>query len=72
MSKPPPEDEDFNWGRFTGIGLEIACGVGLGVVVGLWLDRKFGFSPAGVITGSMLGLAGGMYLMIKQVMRMDK
>ena len=66
------DDDNGNSGRFLGIGLEIAVGVGFGVVVGLWVDKRFGWSPAGVITGSMLGLAAGMYLMIKEVMRSNK
>ena len=69
---PTQQDDDSNWGRFVGVGLQVALGVGLGVTVGLWLDRKLGWSPVGVIACSMLGLAGGMYLLIKDVMRMNK
>ena len=54
-----------------GIGLEIAAGVGLGLLVGWWLDGKFGWGPWGMIIGSMLGLAGGLYLLIKQTINMD-
>lgn len=61
-----------NWGQYLGLGLEMAVGVGLGYVVGSWLDKKYGWAPWGVLVGSMLGLAGGMYLLIKQALRMNK
>jgi ATP synthase protein I len=59
-------------GRWIGIGLEIAVGVGLGALVGWWLDEKFATAPWGVLVGSMLGLAAGLYLLIKEAMRMNK
>ena len=54
------------------VGLQVAIGVGVGYAVGWWLDRKFGWSPKGVITGSMIGLAGGLYLLIKDAIRINK
>ena len=67
-----PDDDQPNWGRFMGLGLEIAVGVGLGLAVGLWLDRRYNSSPWGMLIGSMVGLAAGMYLLIKDVMRINK
>ena len=67
-----PNQDDVNWGRFVGIGLEIAVGAALGTVVGLWLDRKYGWSPWGVVAGSMIGVAAGMYLLIRDAVRMNK
>jgi len=61
-----------NWGRYFGIGLEIALGVGIGYVVGAWLDRRYGWTPWGVIAGTMIGLAAGLYLLIKEALRMNK
>ena len=66
---PEPEDRS-QWGQYMGLGLEMAAGVGLGVFVGGWLDARFGWSPWGIIIGSMLGLAGGMYLLIKLALGM--
>lgn len=65
-------DEDPNWGRYLGVGLQMLVGVGLGLVVGRWLDRKYGWEPWGVFAGTMLGLAAGMYLLIKDALRMNK
>ena len=64
-----PEDRS-DWGRYAGLGLEIMAGVLLGILVGWWLDGKFGWKPWGLVVGAILGLAGGMYLMIKQALGM--
>ena len=64
-----PQDQDANWGSLAGVGLQIGVGVGLGCVVGWWLDKKFGWSPWGIVVGAMLGLASGMYLMIKETLK---
>lgn len=69
MAKNPDQQ---NWGQYLGMGLQMAVGVGLGVLVGTWLDRKYGWSPWGVTVGAMLGLAAGMYLLIKEALRMNK
>jgi F0F1-type ATP synthase assembly protein I len=65
-------DDPVNWGRYLAIGLEMAVGVLLGLWVGTWLDRKYGWAPWGVFAGTMLGLAGGMYLLIKDAIRINK
>ncbi len=64
-------EDSAGWGKFLGMGIEIAVGVGLGYVVGSWLDRKYHWSWATVV-GSLLGLAAGMYLLIKEALRMNK
>ncbi len=64
--------DDPNWGKYLGMGIEVAVGVGLGYVVGNWLDQKYNWAPWGVLVGSMLGMASGMYLLIKQAMQMNK
>ena len=71
MSNDPNRDE-ANWGRFAGLGLEVAIGVGLGVLVGYWIDKRAGTAPWGLVIGAMLGLAGGMYLLLKAVMRFNR
>jgi F0F1-type ATP synthase assembly protein I len=53
------------------LGVEIAAGVALGFFVGNWLDGKFGWSPIASIVGAMVGLAGGMYLVIKAAMSLN-
>ena len=72
MADQPKSDPNSNWGKYLGMGMEVAVGVGLGYVVGNWLDNKYGWSPWGVLVGTMLGIAAGMYLMIKEALRMNR
>ena len=62
------DDDQDSGGKFLGLGLQMMMGVLLGVLIGWWLDRRYGWSPWGTLIGSMLGLAGGMYLLIKETM----
>ena len=59
-------------GRFLGVGLEMLVGVVLGFLIGRWLDNKYGWQPWGVVVGSLLGVAAGMYLLIRDAIRMNK
>lgn len=73
MPKDSPRDtSDQNWGKYLGIGLEIAVGAILGYFVGTWLDRKFGWNGKGALIGVMLGVAAGMYLLIKEAIKMNR
>jgi F0F1-type ATP synthase assembly protein I len=67
-----PKDSNANWGKFVGLGLEMAIGVGLGFAVGTWLDKRYGWNGKGVLVGTGLGLAAGMYLLIKQALAMNR
>lgn len=67
-----PNEDESNWGRYLGLGLEMAVGVALGAVVGNWLDKRYGWSGRGTLVGALLGIAGGMYLLIKEAMRLNK
>lgn len=66
-----PDSNEPNWGRYVGMGLEVAVGVGLGSLVGWWLDRRYQWSW-GTVIGAMIGLASGMYLLIRETTRMNK
>jgi F0F1-type ATP synthase assembly protein I len=66
-----PENQPQHTGDPFSLGIQMAVGVGLGCVVGWWLDRTFNWSPWGIIVGAMLGLAGGMYLLIKEAIGLN-
>jgi ATP synthase protein I len=53
-------------------GFEIAAGIGLGVVIGMWWDKHHGSSPWGLLIGLLIGCAAGTYLLIKESMRANK
>ena len=67
-----PDATDPGWGKHLGVGLQMLVGVVLGYFVGNWLDQKYGWTPWGVVVCVMLGLAAGMYLLIKDAIRMNK
>ena len=63
---------DPQHGNMAMVGLQVAVGVGLGIIVGTWLDKRYGWQPWGTTIGAMLGLGGGLYLLIKEGMRINK
>ena len=67
-----PKPDDSNLGQYLGYGLQIGVGVALGAWVGNWLDQKYHWSPWGILVGASLGLASGMYMLIRDAMRMNK
>jgi F0F1-type ATP synthase assembly protein I len=69
---PKRSDQEVPWGRLVGIGLEIAVGAVLGYAIGSWLDRRYGWNGTGTLIGVMIGLAGGMYLLIRDAIRINK
>ena len=52
---------------FLGMGLTAAICVGLGVLLGLWLDSKFHTAPALLLVGLALGLVTAAMSVIKQI-----
>jgi Putative F0F1-ATPase subunit Ca2+/Mg2+ transporter len=71
LTHPVANDTEPNWGHFSGIGLVIGVGAGLGYFIGHWLDQRHGWHWGAVI-GAMLGVASGMYILIKDTIRMNK
>lgn len=67
-----PTSPDSQWGKVAGLGLEMAVGVGLGYVVGHWLDVRYNWNSRATIIGTCLGIAGGLYLVIKQAIQLNK
>jgi F0F1-type ATP synthase assembly protein I len=55
--KRPSNDPSGDQEQFRLLGQALSLGTELVVptVVGLWLDRQFGWSPVGVLTGGVLG-----------------
>jgi hypothetical protein len=70
MAKPEPSG---GGGEFRGLayGVQILVGVGLGYLAGRWLDNRYGWSN-GVVIGSLVGLAAGLYLLVKDAIRINK
>ena len=66
------DDDRSDAANLATVGLQVAVGVALGFAIGYWLDKKYGWAPKGEIIGSMVGLAGGLYLLIKDAIRINK
>lgn len=45
--------------QFIGLGFELVVPILAGVFLGMWLDGRFGWTPWGVVTGAVLGIAAG-------------
>ncbi len=54
------------------LGLEFVGGTLLFAGLGYWLDGRWGTSPWLAVTGGALGLAGGMWLLIKEAMKVNR
>ena len=65
-------DQGPKWGKYLTSGFEVAVGIALGSVVGTYADHKLGSSPWGLLIGLLVGCAGGMYLLVKEAMKMNK
>ena len=64
--------DDSHFGKLATVGMEIAVGAGLGALVGSWIDRKWHCGPWGVLLGTFIGIAAGMYLLIKEGIKANK
>src|SRR3954447_7878035 len=65
--KPKPEREKSPW-SYAGMGLQFAGTTAVFAFIGLYLDRRYGWSPWGTVTLSMVGVVGGLYLLIKDAL----
>ncbi len=64
LSDPPP-----NGSKLAYSGLEFGGIVAGSIVIGLWLDSRFGTKPWIMLALIVLGMGGGMIRLIRRVMR---
>jgi len=68
-----PKPDDSDGGKYLTHGIQICVGVALGAWIGHVIDKRWHWqTPWGVICGSMLGFAAGLYLLLKDAMKMNK
>lgn len=58
--------------RMAGIGFEVASEVAAGSVLGWLVDLWVGSAPRGLLTGSILGIAVGMWSLIQGTMKLNR
>ena len=70
-----PRDKD----RFTGhylkysmIGFELAGSVVIFTLIGYFIDRTWHSTPVATLVGALVGIATGMYLMIKEALQANR
>ena len=61
------------WIEFTQIGLQMGVVITAGVLLGVWLDKKYpnNFQAFSIIL-SLFGVFAALYMVIKKAMRMTK
>lgn len=64
--KSPADRPPDTW-KLAGKGIELVAGILVFALVGYWVDRKIErISPWGLVTGSILGIIGGLYNLVRQ------
>jgi len=54
--------------RFVGVGFELVVPLLAGVLLGRWLDGRFGTGPWLLLTGTVLGMAAGFLSFLRSVL----
>lgn len=67
-AKPTRPSGGMSSYRALGLGLELGASVGGMAILGYLADRQFGTTPWLALTGSFLGIAGGVYNVVRAVM----
>jgi len=70
MTRPPSSGREFF--KYSALGIEFAGVVGLMFYLGYLADRRWGIDPWGMLIGGAVGLAGGLYHLVKEGNRMNR
>lgn len=63
------DSKEPNLWRYFGIGFELAGAVLVLMLIGYGIDHWLGTDPWGLVSGAIIGLAGGLYNLIKTTIR---
>ena len=66
VGTPPPSSFGSSLWRHAASGLTFAVILLAGVFAGLWVDKRWGTDPWGVLAGAVLGMVLGIYNLIKE------
>ena len=58
--------------KYMGIGFEFAGSVIILAAVGYFVDRHWNVGPWGVLIGSLVGIVTGMYVLLKETLKISK
>ena len=65
------DDEKSPW-SIAGMGFQLVATTLLFAGMGYLLDREFGWSPWGLVVMTLIGMIGGLYLLIKEALKLTK
>ncbi len=74
MEENPEKEKKINvYARFSSLGIQMGAIIALFTWLGTFLDKKqMNVTPVWTIVLSLVGVTGSLYLVIKEVRRMDK
>jgi F0F1-type ATP synthase assembly protein I len=64
--KPPQNLGNQDLWRYLGLGTQLALTVLLFLGIGWWLDWQFGWTPWGLMSMGVLGIAAALYHFLKE------
>lgn len=72
-SRVPPPRTDRNhdaraWTKYMGIGAQLIGTIGVSIFIGIWLDGYFGTNPWLTIALSLVGVIGGLWVSVKDLL----
>ena len=70
--KPLPGKIPKDLGLFIGLGWSLAIWMAGGALLGRWLNSHFAWKPWGLLSGVLLGIAGGVYTFYRTIRKLDK
>jgi ATP synthase protein I len=68
----PPRSSIGSLGALSAVGIAFVLAVGIGFLVGYWLDRWLGTSPLFMLVFFFLGLAAGIVNVVRTVNAVDR
>ncbi len=69
MARP---SDPYNVTPYVHVGVEFIGVFGVLLAGGIWLDSRLDSSPAMTVLGALLGFAGGMYRLIRQMLQLHR
>jgi F0F1-type ATP synthase assembly protein I len=67
MRRRADQPTSADWRRFAGLGWEFVAALGLFMLLGWWLDSRWGTEPWLMVAGLAVGFALGLYRMLRVV-----
>ena len=65
MLRPEDRDNSRDWIKYSGLGFQMIATILIFVFGGIYADEYFGTDPTLTIVGSLLGVAAGLYVALR-------